>query len=156
MTSKKFFTFLGNSLDPKRNLIETAPRPLLGAKMIVEYVFRIAGFFILLCLLAGLTLAACPKSAVMANLPFVLGLLFSFYIVLTTIGIPIYFLISEIEDTTARRIVGYMTTLVLFLVTLWFFAASPVFDLLLAYVGKIFPEAFDCSSGILRLDGEGQ
>ncbi|MFD1160766.1 hypothetical protein [Roseovarius aestuarii] len=155
MNVKDFLTALARSFDPKRDLAEISPRPLLLAKIGVEYVFRLAGFFIVLCLITGMTLAACPSNQVLANLPFILGFLFCFYIAVTTLGLPVFAMITEIENVIARRILGYTTIFVMLAATLYTFAESPIFSLLLSYVGRLFPEAMTCSSGLLQLDPTG-
>lgn len=142
---------IGRALDPKRDFVEAAPRPLLLAKNFVEYMFKISGFFVLLCLIVGMTLASCPTNPVLAVFPFVMGTAFCFYLALTSLGLPVFLMISEIENTKLRRLLGYMTVLIVLAGTVYTLLESPIFDLLEAYVGRLFPEAYSCRTGPIQL-----
>lgn len=145
------FTVVGHALDPKRDFETDAPRPLLFAKRAVEYLFRIVGFFILLCLVVGLSLAHCSESLWLALFPLLLGASFIFYIVITTIGIPIFYLIGEIKTVWRRRVAGYTTILLLFCLTFYGLLEAPVFEVLETYVSRYFPEAYQCKTSVITL-----
>ncbi len=150
----RFFRLLGRALDPKRDFNEAAPRPFLLAKNAVEYLFRIIGFFILLCLTVVLTLLSCSPDPFVQLLPVVLTVSFFFYIAITTLGIPVFMIIGELETVWLRRLIGYTTVLAILFATIYSLLGSPIYDLLFAYVEELFPATLECTDQIIDLSPE--
>lgn len=153
MNKKGFLSIVGSAFDPRRDIEKEIPRPFLFAKNAVEYLFKLVGFFLLICLTVGLVLAACTQNAFLQLLPLLLATSFFFYIAITTLGIPVFLIIAEINNVIIRRLIAYATVLLMLLATFYSVYDSPVFEILLTYVGKLFPAAFECKDGILELDG---
>ena len=143
---------LGSTIDPRRDVEKEAPRAFLFSKYAVEYLFRLVGFFILLCLVVGLTLSSCTDDPYLQTLPLVLAVAFFFYIAITTFGIPMFMLIAKISNTILRRVAGYMTVAVTLFLTIYSVEQSPIFSILETYVGKFFPAAYECTGQIIELD----
>ena len=151
MSRNGFVKTVGGAIDPRRDFEKEIPRAFLLAKYAVEYLFRLIGFFLLLCLTVGLTLSACTQNPFLQALPLVLATAFFFYIAVTTVGIPIFLAIAEINSVLTRRLIGYLTILIMLVATFYSVAQSPVFDILEVYVSKLFPAANECHTGILEL-----
>ena len=142
---------LGQALDPRLDHDKDAPRAAIIAKRFVEYFFKIAGYFLLLCLIVGVTLSSCPDNSALAFLPLVTGALFFFYIVLTTIGIPMFALIRLIRHSLVRRSVAWSAVFVMLVLTNSLLSSSPVLDLLVVYVSKLFPAALECTTNPISI-----
>lgn len=80
MSRNGFLKAIGDAIYPRRDIEKEIPRPFLLAKYTVEYLFRLVGFFLLICLTAGLTLAACTQNPMLQALPLILATAFFFYI----------------------------------------------------------------------------
>ena len=76
MSLRYVIRLLGHSIDPRRNFENEIPRAFLFSKFAVEYLFRLVGFFILLCLIVGLTLSSCTQNVYLQLLPLVLAIAF--------------------------------------------------------------------------------
>ena len=152
MSLRYVIRLLGHSIDPRRNFENEIPRAFLFSKFAVEYLFRLVGFFVLLCLIVGLTLSSCTQNVYLQVLPLVLAIAFFFYIAITTLGIPCFLLLAEIRNTLVRRVLSYLLVLLLLYLTFYSVADSPIFEVLLIYVGKFFPAAYDCKDSIIELD----
>lgn len=152
MSHHGFIRALVHAIDPRRSIENEIPRAFLFAKYAVEYLFRLVGFFLLICLTVGLTLASCTQNPVLQLLPLVMATAFFFYIAITTVGIPVFLAIGEIDNLLVRRLIGYTTVVFMLAVTLYSVVESPVFDMLEAYVGKLFPTAHECKGGLIELD----
>lgn len=152
MNHNKFVKAIAGAIDPRRDFEKEIPRPFLLAKYSVEYLFRLVGFFLLICLTVGLTLASCTQNSVLQLLPLILATSFFFYIAMTTLGIPVFLAIAEIHNVLIRRLIGYSTIMIMLVATLYSVNESPVFEILEAYVGKLYPGAKECRGGILEID----
>ncbi|MCF6322601.1 MAG: hypothetical protein L3J32_12660 [Rhizobiaceae bacterium] len=149
---KKTLSALGRAIDPKRDFDKEIPRPLLLTKYAIEYIFRTIGYFILLSLVVGLSLSICSKDPLLSALPLVLGGLLMLYLTITTIGIPVFLLIGEIEHVIIRRVISYLVIIGIFIISLYLLIEAPIFDFLVSYIRRFFPAAFNCKGGILELE----
>jgi hypothetical protein len=152
MGFKRTLSALGRAIDPKRDFDKEIPRPLLLTKYAIEYTFKVSGYFILLCLIVGLSLSACSENPFISILPLSLGGLLMLYVTITTVGIPVFLLIGEIEHVLFRRLLSYMAIIGIFVISLYLLEEAPVFDVLTSYIERFFPAAFKCKGGIIELE----
>lgn len=148
MSLKRIGQVIGESLDPRRSIDHEIPRAFLFAKNGVEYLFKIAGFFLLLCISTALGVAACSDNLLLILGPAFLTWAFFFYIALTTLGIPIFLAIGTVENNFLWRVLAYATVLVMFVATSYSLSASPLMLVLESYVMEVFPSARACIEGL--------
>lgn len=137
------------ALDPRIDEDKVIPRSFLAARWAVEYLFRIVGFFVLLCLSVGITLTACVGHPILDAVPIVMAVAFFFYLALTTVGIPVFLAIGAIRRPWMRHVIGAATVLAMAAAVLVSVERSPLLDVLDAYVVRIFPGAAACTDSLL-------
>ncbi|MCF6191386.1 MAG: hypothetical protein L3J51_13000 [Cocleimonas sp.] len=118
-------------------------------KLFIENFFKIIGYFLLLSLLVGLTLTSCPDNIYLQFMPLVTGYLFFLYIMIIFLGIPAFNLTENMRATKSRMIFRLFVILTLFLLSYYMLMTSIVFELLVAYVNKLFPQASQCTKGFM-------
>lgn len=144
MNLGQYIQAVGKALDPRRDIEDEIPRAFLLAKYSVEYLFKIAGFFLLLCIASGLALATCSDNRFILFAPIFLAVAFFFYIALTTLGIPIFLAIGAVRNSLARQVLAYLTVAAMMIATFYSLAASPLMLVLEQYVADVFPSAREC------------
>ena len=143
---------LVDALDPRTDSEDAVPRAFLYAKYGTEYLFKITGFFVLICLVVGMTLATCTQNVWLQLYPIILATAFFFYIAITTVGVPLFVALKKIENKLLRRILAYTTVIMVLTATFYSVNGSPIFELLDGYVVKLFPSAAECRDSLLELD----
>lgn len=123
-----------------------------GIKQFVEYLFKLIGFFILLSLSVGLTLTACPDNVFLQALPLFIAFSFFMYLGVTLLGMPICILSENIENRQYRQGIKILVLAIIIGFSCYSLLYSPIFEALIAYVGKLFPHAFECKTGFILLD----
>jgi len=123
---------------------------LAMTKSAIEHLFKLMGFFIALSLLVGLTLTTCPENILLQIFPLFVGFLFFLYIGITFFALPLFVLTDNIHQPFRKILRFCILGLVIFF-ALYSLIESPIFDLLVTYVGKLFPKALECHGGFLEL-----
>ena len=149
MSKGSLFMPLARAIDPKRDVESELPRPLLFARKAIDYLFRVSGYFLVMCLTVGLLLSNCSEDPFLGVMPYVLGASFVFYLILTLFGIPAFLAIGEIENPRVRRAIAYPATLLMLLISVWMFIETTFFDVLVEYVLRLFPTANGCDAFLI-------
>jgi len=124
---------------------------LFMVKQAIEYIFKLLGFFILLSLLAGLTFSACPDNIILQLLPLFIGLLLFLHIGITLGAIPLFILTNNLNQPI-RKILRFLILGFVLSFSIYYLLESPIFDLLMAYIKKLFPEALECKGAVWDLN----